>query len=121
MDLERDDVDKSGVRRHGGQRERDECVYRRGGVCEKHGPGAKLYWKPLNKPAPGPGGKMVTRHYYYSCDVGPRGRGRLKQTTLSFRKTTPTRPEDNPRGDNFVDKDDSGRNSICQSSTSKEG
>ena len=36
---------------------------------------------------------MVTRDYYYSCDIGPHGRGRLRQQKLSFRKTT---PEDNP-------------------------
>ena len=64
---------------------------------------------------------MVTRHYYYSCDVGPRGRGRLKQTTLSFRKTTPTRPEDNPRGDEDRDRNDSGRIDIFPDSTSTEG
>ena len=78
----------------------DDCVYRRGGDCTRHGPGAKLYWKPLRPPVAGPDGVLKTRKYYYSCDIGPRGRGRLRQQRLSFRKTTPE-DEDNP------DKDDS--------------
>ena len=38
---------------------------------------------------------MVTREYFYRCDVGPRGRG-LRQTRISFGRVT----EDDRRGDN---------------------
>ena len=70
---------------------------------------------------PGPGGKLVTRHYYYQCDLGPHGRGKMKQTRLSFRKIAPLRPEDNPRGDEDRDRDDSGQDDIFPDPTSTEG
>ena len=77
---------------------RQSCVYRRGGNCTTHGPGAQRYWRPLGTPRRGPRGNMVTREYYYSCDIGPRGRGRLRQARLPFRNF-----EDNPS------QEDSGR------------
>ena len=49
----------------------------------------------MEKPTPGPGGRLVTREYFYRCDVGPRGRG-LRQTRISFGRVT----EDDRRGDN---------------------
>ena len=49
----------------------------------------------------GPDGVLKTRKYYYSCDIGPRGRGRLRQQRLSFRKST-------PEGEDDPDRDDSG-------------
>ena len=51
------------------------CSYLRLGVCRIHGPGARRCWRPIRTPAPGPGGRVVTRQNYYVCDVGPRGRG----------------------------------------------
>ena len=40
----------------------------------------------------GPGGKNVKSYKkkpYFECDLGPQGRGPLRQTRLSFTKTTP--------------------------------
>ena len=97
------DVDdrKPGVVR-GRSPKRGKCTYRRGGVCVEHGPGAKLCWIPMKVPNPAPGEKKTTRHYYYSCDVGPRGKV-LRQTRLSFgavrKEDNPRRQEDSTNGD----------------------
>ena len=65
----------------------------RGGNCVEHGPGAKLKFKPGFKMTAGPGGEK-TRTYcrksYYECELDPRGKRKLKQTQLSFVKTTPS-------------------------------
>ena len=68
------------------------CVYVVGGNCVEHGPGAKRYWHPTTRTDVGPDG-IVTRtrgrEYYYECNLGQRGRGRLRQARLSsFVKTT---------------------------------
>ena len=39
----------------------------------------------------GPGGskvKTVRRKHYFECEVGPRGQGVMRQTLLSFSRTT---------------------------------
>ena len=73
------------------------CVYSKGGVCGQQGPGAKLCWKPVpvEERVPGPGGRLVTREYFYRCEVGPRGSG-LRQSMISFGRVT----VDARRGDN---------------------
>ena len=72
-----------------------------GGVCVRHGQGARLCWKPVKVPNPAPGQKKTTRHYYYVCDVGPGGRV-LRQPRLSFRaiikEENPKEQEDNTKG-----------------------
>ena len=57
------------------------CTYRKGGVCDVHGPGAKYHWRPIKKEdqVPGPDGKLKTRHYFWVCKLGPKGRGMLRQ------------------------------------------
>ena len=71
-----------------------ECVHDEEGVlCDVHGAGAKEYWRPAGRMIRGRRGSTpIMKHakeYYYSCDVVIRGRGRMKQTTLSaFLKTT---------------------------------
>ena len=69
------------------------CQHVKGGRCLTHGEGAKLKWKPGPKTTTiGPDGKTVTRSkriYFYKCDLGLNGGGRLVQPKLSFMKTTP--------------------------------
>ena len=77
-----------------------ECQHLRGGVCILHGPGAKMKYKPKMTVTTGPDGKKIrtmTKEHYYQCDlappsplvVGEGGRGgKLRQTQLSFVKTT---------------------------------
>ena len=75
------------------------CVYARGGVCKKHGDGARSMWKPLEKMEKVGAGNLVRRmgrKYYFVCDLGMRDRGKLRQSRLSFRKNI--RPEDKPGG-----------------------
>ena len=73
------------------------CTHSMGGVCSIHGPGAKWCWKPIpvGKRKPGPNGKLVTKEYYWRCDVSMTGK-KLKQTRISFGKTL----NDEKRGDN---------------------
>ena len=82
------------------------CTYRKGGVCDIHGPGAKYHWKPIRNPVPGPDGKLLTRRYYWVCEIGPKGRGKLRQTKLSFggmRRSTGGDDNDDSRPDNTLD------------------
>ena len=63
------------------------CSYSKGGgLCDIHGPGAKSHWRPIRKEdqMPGPDGKMKTRHYYWVCKLGPKGRGILRQQKLQL-------------------------------------
>ena len=74
-----------------------ECEHTRDGVCSLHGPGAKRYWKPVRmrkREADGSITTEVKRRPYHVCDLGPRGRGRLRQSRLGFR---PVRTEEGPR------------------------
>ena len=68
------------------------CEYRSCGVCLHHGPGAKLRWKPkgymMELYKDGFMSKKLNKEYFYVCDLDLRGRGKLKQTVLSFAKTT---------------------------------
>ena len=66
-------------------------------MCSLHGPGAKRYWKPVRmrkREADGSITTEVKRRPYHVCDLGPRGRGRLRQSRLNFR---PVRNEGSPR------------------------
>ena len=74
-----------------------ECIHTRDGVCSLHGPGATRYWKPVRVRKRGADGSISTemkRRPYHVCDLGPRGRGRLRQSRLGFR---PVRIEEYPR------------------------
>ena len=63
------------------------CSYSGKGFCALHGPGAKSYWKPKTRRVTDQDGvtRLKTeRLYYYVCDLGPQGRGKLiKQTSIS--------------------------------------
>ena len=63
------------------------CSYTAGGICNLHGPGAKLRWKPIvGEYIPGVRSEKK-RHYFYVCMSKPGGTPRergLQQTTLSF-------------------------------------
>ena len=61
------------------------CTHSKGGVCSVHGPGAKCCWKPIpvGRRIPGPNVKMVTKEYYWRCDVNRAGK-KLKQTRILF-------------------------------------
>ena len=66
------------------------CVHSRGGVCELHGPGAKLKWKPDMRARRARGGGVEARGggrggriYRYVCDLGPNGNA-VRQQRLSF-------------------------------------
>ena len=70
-----------------------ECVHDEKGVCDVHGTGAKEYWRPAKGMVRGRRGSTPTmRHakeWYWACDLGTLGRGRMRQTSLSsFMKTT---------------------------------
>ena len=81
------------------------CVYLKGGICDQHGPGAKRRWRLRKKETinlVGAGVKTVmTREYYYTCDVGPGGKKNI-QTRLFPLKTA-------PKGRRVEDRDDTGR------------
>ena len=62
------------------------CSYAPGGICNLHGPGAKLRWKTtVGEYRPGVKTEKK-RHYFYVCLTKPedRPRGGLRQSTLSF-------------------------------------
>ena len=69
------------------------CVYDDEGTCSIHGRGASKFWKPSRRMVKTRRGGIpklrYEREHYFVCDLGTRGRGRLRQTTLSFWKTTP--------------------------------
>ena len=75
--------------------EKKTCVYRKRGVCKEHGPGAKERWKPVIRVVTDKEGKKTTvkgKKYFFVCGTG-LGTRKLKQTTLSFTKTTPVRTD----------------------------
>ena len=84
------------------------CSYRKGGICVIHGPGAREHWRPIRDPVPGPSGKLITRQYYWVCpkeEMGPKGRGILRQSKLSFggmRRQSDNRDEGNDSRRNIV-------------------
>ena len=70
------------------------CHHLKGGRCLLHGEGAKKKWKPVQSRIVGPGGKVTMKYVgkretWYECDVGPEGGNVLRQSRLSFVKTTP--------------------------------
>ena len=78
--------------------QRRTCVYSKGGVCGEHGPGATEKWKPTNTIGVGKDGKKTIkngRKYFCVCDTG-LGNKKLKQTMLSFQKTTPVSKDNIP-------------------------
>ena len=82
------------------------CPYRKGGLCKEHGPGGKERWKPVYKLVTDEAGRQTTvssKKYFLVCDTG-LGNKKLKQTTLSFNKTTPVRTNKSPLvADNVTD------------------
>ena len=74
-----------------------KCEHSKDGVCSIHGEGAKKFPKLVTLKVRDKSGKEVTRtakRYFFVCDLSLRRGIKLKQTRLSFRKTT--NPEDNP-------------------------
>ena len=64
-----------------------------GGVCAVHGAGAVLKWQPIKTTKKGEGADTMKggdRKYFYVCDL-TLSEKKLKQTRLSFQKTTPGR------------------------------
>ena len=73
-----------------GANTRRGCQHGRGGVYVLHGAGARRCWRPVWREVMGAYGTPVLEYHgeaYYECDFG-RGRGRLRQTRLSFGRTT---------------------------------
>ena len=71
-----------------------ECSYTGKGICSLHGPWAKLRWKPKLKKVTDQEGvtklvKLKERKYFYVCNLGPSGRGALRQTSISGFLTPP--------------------------------
>ena len=70
-----------------------ECIHDKDGWCEVHQAKAKEYWRPGKGMVKGKRGKAtVMKHEkenYFSCDIVVKGKGRMKQMTLSsYLKTT---------------------------------
>ena len=68
-----------------------KCVHSKKEVCAVHGPGAKWKWKPGTKKVTGEDGVTRlerTKIHYWRYDLGPEGRGVLKQTRISGFLTT---------------------------------
>ena len=64
-----------------------KCTYSKGGVCRVHGGGAKLHYKLVSTPKPGPNGKPfyeLKKTGFYTCDLGPKTGMKLRQPLLSF-------------------------------------
>ena len=77
-----------------------KCEHSKDGVCSIHGEGAKKFPKLVTLKVRDKSGKEVTKtakRYFFVCDLSLRRGIKLKQTRLSFRKTTNT--EDNPGTD----------------------
>ena len=59
------------------------CTYQKGGICNIHGAGAKLRWKPVGKKVVG---KDLKRLTWYECkDIGTNGK-KLKQSKITLAK-----------------------------------
>ena len=75
---------------------RRKCYHDKKGHCSVHGGGARKLWRRIPCVTVNPGGVEVSTYNkkpYFECYLGPRGQGVLRQTQLSFSKTsiTPTR------------------------------
>ena len=61
------------------------CTYQKGGICDIHGGGAKLRWKPVGKKVVG---KELKRITWYECkDIGTNGK-KLKQSRITLAKAS---------------------------------
>ena len=68
----------------------EKCSYKKG-ICHLHGDGAKKYFKFVSIKKKGPDGVMIPgsrKQSYYQCDLGQRGRGKLRQSRISFHRPT---------------------------------
>ena len=88
---------------------RGKCTYTKKGVCTNHGEGAIRKWKPTRTvvvDADGVETVVKGREYFWKCDLDANMR-KVKQTTLSFLKTTPgintTMNDTEQRGGRFGD------------------
>ena len=84
---------------------RKTCPYVRGGLCKEHGPGGKERWKPIFKWVTDEAGnqtKVSSKRYFLVCDLGLKNK-KLKQTKISFTKTTPVRTNNCLVADNVPD------------------
>ena len=66
------------------------CQHDKRGYCTKHGWGARRLERRVSCVTTGPDGKKVKSYKkkpYFECDLGPNGRGVLRQTQLSFLRT----------------------------------
>ena len=73
---------------------RGRCHHDKDGTCDIHGEGARKLSRKvpcITKNKQGVLIKKMKKVPYFECDLGPRGRGVLRQTTLSFIRT-PTTP-----------------------------
>ena len=71
---------------------RERCVHAKGGICQVHGPGARYTWKPIFIKEVGPDGEISvvkSKEWFYICDISQDNK-KLKQTKISFMKTTST-------------------------------
>ena len=72
-------------------RSRRGCNHDEEGVCDVHGRGAVLKWKPNYKMTRGKNGKTYKKYeklWYYACDLSLDGGAKLTQPRLSFSKMT---------------------------------
>ena len=74
-------------------------------VCEVHGNGARYTWKPTFTKPVGPDGNITvvkSKEYFYICDISQDHR-KLRQTKISFMKTTSSRKTTISVRDNIPD------------------
>ena len=84
---------------------RGRCVHAKGGICDIHGPGAKYTWRPIFIKETGPDGKTTmvkSKEWFYVCDISQDNK-KLKQTKISFMKTTAIRKTTLSVKDNIPD------------------
>ena len=75
------------------QNVRKDCVHDAEGVCDIHGAGAKEHWRYAKGMVKGRRGSTPTmkhtKEWYWACDLGTRGGGKMRQLSLSsYMKTT---------------------------------
>ena len=75
---------------------RGRCYHDKDGICDIHGEGARKLTRKVPCITKNKKGEVIRRMKkvpYFECDLGPRRRGVLRQTTLSFTRTpsTPSR------------------------------
>ena len=93
-------------------KKRMSCKHDKKGVCDLHGEGASRHWKPAGVTHVWEGGRRISkviRAYSYRCDLDLEGKKKLRQSKLSFGKTTlkitqPQKPKDNENDGNDTTK-----------------